>query len=156
MNTSESLKTKFIKDWFYYITQSLYAAAALGIFLLAIGEEKKVAISSLAATAFIVFAMPRSVSAKFRNVVGGHLTALICGVIFLHIPLPYYIEYPAVVALAIFLMVTFDFEHPPAAGTALAVVMNEVQTMDFFIILAGAVILGLFHVLLGNRIKDLV
>jgi hypothetical protein len=53
-------------------------------------------------------------------------------------------------------MVAFDFEHPPAAGTALAVVMREVAAMDFVIILAGAVILGLFHVLLGKRIKDLV
>jgi CBS-domain-containing membrane protein len=156
MNTTESIKVKFLRDWFYYITQSLYAAAALGIFLLAIGEEKKVAVSSLAATAFIVFAMPRSVSAKFRNVVGGHLTALLCGVLFLYIPLPYYLEYPSVVAVAIFVMVAFDFEHPPAAGTALAVVMREVAAMDFVIILAGAVILGLFHMLLGKRIKDLV
>jgi CBS-domain-containing membrane protein len=156
MNTPESLKVKFLRDWFYYITQSLYAAAALGIFLLAIGEEKKVAISSLAATAFIVFAMPRSVSAKFRNVVGGHLTALICGVVFIYIPLPYYLEYPFVVAAAIFMMVALDFEHPPAAGTALAVVMREIGAMDFVIILAGAVILGLFHVLLGKRIRDLV
>jgi len=156
MNTPESLKTKFLRDWFYYITQSLYAAAALGIFLLAIGEEKKVAISSLAATTFIVFAMPNAVSAKFRNVVGGHLTALICGVAFIYIPLPYYFEYPAVVAVVIFMMVALDFEHPPAAGTALAVVMREIGAMDFVVILAGAVILGLFHVLLGKRIKDLV
>jgi CBS-domain-containing membrane protein len=156
MNTPESPKAKFPKDWFYYITQSLYAAGALGIFLFAIGEEKKVAISSLAATAFIVFAMPKAVSAKFRNVVGGHLTALICGVVFLYIPLPYYLEYPFVVGVAIFMMAAFDFEHPPAAGTALAVVMREVGAMDFVIILAGAVILGLFHVLLGKRIRDLV
>ena len=156
MNTPESLKAKFFKSWFYYITQSLYAAVALGIFLIAIGEEKKVAVSSLAATAFIVFAMPHAVSAKFRNVVGGHTTALICGVFFLYIPLPYYFEYPAVVAVAIFAMVTFDFEHPPAAGTALAVVMREVAAMDVVIILAGAVILGLFHTLFAKRIKDLV
>lgn len=156
MAEGESLKTKFLRDWPYYITQSLYAAAALGVFLLAIGEEKKVAISSLAATAFIVFAMPRAVSAKFRNIVGGHLTALICGAAFLYIPLPYYFEYPFVVAVAIFVMVALDFEHPPAAGTALAVVMREVGMMDFVLILAGAVILGLFHVLLGERIKDLV
>jgi CBS-domain-containing membrane protein len=151
-----SLKTKFLRYWPYYITQSLYAAGALGIFLLAIGEEKKVAVSSLAATAFIVFATPRAVSARFRNIVGGHFTALVCGAIFLCIPLPYYLKYPAVVAVAIFVMVALDFEHPPAAGTALAVVMREIVAMDFVIILAGAVILGLFHVLLGERIRDLV
>jgi CBS domain-containing membrane protein len=81
---------------------------------------------------------------------------LVCGAIFLCIPLPYYLKYPAVVAVAIFVMVALDFEHPPAAGTALAVVMREIVAMDFVIILAGAVILGLFHVLLGERIRDLV
>ncbi|MFA5783881.1 MAG: HPP family protein [Phycisphaerae bacterium] len=156
INSSQSFAVKFLKDWFYYITQSLYAAFALGIFILAIGGEKKVAISSLAATAFIVFAMPKAASARFRNVVGGHLTALLCGVLFLYIPLPYYFEYPSVVALAFFIMVALDFEHPPAAGTALAVVMHEITTRDFFLILAGAVILGLLHTLLAKRLKDLV
>ena len=156
MSATESVKVKFTKYWYYYITQSIYAALALGVFLLAIGEQKKVAISSLAATAFIVFAMPRSVSAKFRNVVGGHFVGLLCGAAFVFIPMPYYLEYPLVIAIAIFIMVALDFEHPPAAGTALAAVMRELGAMDFVLILAGAVILGLFHRLLGERLRDLV
>jgi CBS-domain-containing membrane protein len=156
MNTPESIISKFRTSWLYYITQSLCAAVALGIFLLVIGEQKKVAVSSLAATVFIVFAMPRAVSAKFRNVVGGHLVALLCGTAFAFLPLPYYFEYPTVIFITFFVMVALDFEHPPAAGTALAVVMREIGMMDFVIIIAGAVILGLLHILLGERLRNLV
>lgn len=149
--------TKFIKLWPHYILQSIYGAIALGVFLLAIGEENKVAISSLAATTFIVFATPKENSAKTKNIIGGHLVCLLCGVFFyLSVPLPYYIQYPLVVAVAIFLMAGLDLEHPPAAGSALAVVMHEVGVREFMFILAGAVILGLLHSLLREKLRDLV
>ena len=147
---------KFKKLWIYYILQSLLAAVALFALVLILGREKMVVISSIGATSFIVFAMPTSVSAKTRNVLGGHLVGLASGAIFFYTALPYYIEYPAAVGVAIFLMVALDVEHPPAAGTALAVVIREVSPPVFVAIMTSALILSQCRYYLRHHLKDLV
>ncbi len=147
---------KFKKLWKYYIWQSFLAAVALFIILLFLDEEKIVVISSMGATAFIVFAMPNAVSANSRNVIGGHLVCLILGLIFFFIEMPHFYEFPLVVGIAIFVMAALDVEHPPAVGTALAVLIHEVSTEVLFIIIAAAVILSACHYYLRNHLKDLV
>ena len=147
---------KFKKLWIYYILQSLLAAVALFALVLILGREKMVVISSIGATSFIVFAMPTAVSAKTRNVLGGHLVGLASGTIFYYTALPYYIEYPGAVGIAIFLMVALDVEHPPAAGTALAVVIREVSPPVFVAIMTSALILSQCRYYLRHRLKDLV
>ena len=114
----------------------------LYIIILILGRERMVVASAIGATAFIVFAMPKSVSAQTRNVIGGHIVGLAAGHLSLAIPLPFSIECALAVAIAIFLMVALDVEHPPAAGTALAVVINEVSRDTFIAILASALILS--------------
>ncbi len=151
-----TIKSKFKKLWKYYILQSLLATAVLFILVLVLGKYKLVVISSMGATTFTVFAMPKAVSAKTRNVIGGHLVGLASGTIFYFITLPYFLEYPLVVGLAILLMVTLDVEHPPAAGTALAVVINEVSLDAFIIIMLSAVILSQCRYYLRGYLKDLV
>ena len=157
MEPETKIKYKFKKLWKNYIFQSSLAAAALLILTLLLGREKMVLISSMGATAFIVFAMPNVVSAKQKNVIGGHLVGLICGAVFCFTSFPYYIEYPLVIALAVFFMVALDLEHPPAAGTALAVVINEVSGVNAFMtIMLSAVILSLARRYLGPWLKDLI
>jgi len=133
---------KFKKLWKYYLCQSFLAALALFIIVLILGKGKMVVISAIGATAFIVFAMPTAVSAQTRNVIGGHLVGLASGTIFYFAELPYFLGYPLVVGVAIFIMVALDVEHSPAAGTALAVVINEVSPDVFVTIMASAVILS--------------
>ncbi len=147
---------KFKKLWKYYLLQSLLAAVVLLILVLVLGEEKMVVISAMGATSFILFAMPTSVSAKTRNVVGGHLVGLASGTIFYFTNLHYFIEYPCAVGIAIFLMVALDVEHPPAAGTALAVVIHEVSPEVFVVIMTSAVVLSQFRYYLRHYLKDLV
>lgn len=158
MKPEATIKEKFKKLWKYYLLQSLLAAAALFILVLVLGKEKMVVISAMGATAFIVFAMPTTVSAQTKNVIGGHLVGLASGAIFYFTPLPYYsLEYALAVGIAIFIMVALDVEHPPAAGTALAVVINEVSPIDaFVIIMISAVILSQCRYYLRHRLKDLV
>ncbi len=156
MEPETSLTAKFKKLWKYYVIQSLLAAAVLFIIILILGTDKMVVTSAIGATAFIVFAMPKSASAKTRNVIGGHLAGLASGGIFYFIQLPYSLEYALAVALAIFLMVALDVEHPPAAGTALAVVINEVTLDAFVTILLSAVILSQCRYHLRHYLKDLV
>ncbi len=147
---------KFKKLWKYYLWQSSLAAVALCIIVLVLGKEKMVVISAMGATAFIVFAMPTAVSAKTRNVIGGHLVGLASGAIFYFAALPYFLGYPLTVGIAIFVMVALDVEHPPAAGTALAVVMNEVSPDVFVTIMASAVILSQCRYYLRHHLKDLI
>ena len=115
-----------------------------------------VVISSMGATSFIVFAMPKTVSAQTRHVIGGHLVGLGCGTIFYFTGLPYFIEYPLVVGIAICIMVALDVEHPPAAGTALAVVINEVSPDVFVTIMVSALALSQCRYYLRHYLKDLV
>ena len=86
---------KFKKLWKYYIWQSILAAVAFFVILLILGKEKIVVISAMGATAFIVFAMPNAVSAKSKNVIGGHLVGLILGMIFYFVEIPYLFEFRA-------------------------------------------------------------
>ena len=152
-----SIVDKFKDLWIYYFLQSSLAGIALLIIVLALGKDRMVAVSAMGATAFIVFAMPNNISAKTRNVIGGHLVGLLSGTIFYFAPLSYFIEYPLVVGIAVFFMVALDFEHAPAAGTALAVVINDVYPLDVFIaVMAGAVILSLSRYFLSHHLKDLV
>ncbi|MHC4543987.1 MAG: HPP family protein [Planctomycetota bacterium] len=157
MELNTTITDKFKKLWIYYILQSFLAALALFILVLVLGKDKMVVTSAMGATSFLVFAMPTAVSAQTRNVIGGHLVGLACGTVFYFTPLPYLIEYPCVVGIAIFLMVALDVEHPPAAGTALAVVINEVSPIDaFVIIMLSALILSQCRYFLRRYLKDLV
>ncbi|MHC4658123.1 MAG: HPP family protein [Planctomycetota bacterium] len=150
------IKKKFKELWKYYTLQSFLAAAVLFILVLILGEDKMVVISAMGATTFIVFAMPKTISAQTRNVIGGHLVGLASGTIFYFATLPYFLEYPLVVGIAIFLMVALDVEHPPAAGTALAVVINEVSLDAFVTIMVSVLVLTQCRYHLRNYLRDLV
>jgi CBS-domain-containing membrane protein len=156
IESEATVKDKFKRLWKYYILQSLLAALVLFILLLILDKEKVVVISSMGATSFIVFAMPKAVSAQTRHVIGGHLVGLACGTMFYYTPLPYLLEYPLVVGIAICVMVALDVEHPPAAGTALAVVINEVSPQVFVTIMVSALVLTQCRYYLRHYLQDLV
>jgi len=156
MAVEGTIKKKFKKLWKYYIFQSLLAAIALLIIVLVLGKEKMLTVSAIGATAFIIFAMPKSVSAQTKHVIGGHLVGLAAGTIFYFTELPYYVEYPLVVGLAIFIMVALDVEHPPAVGTALAVVINEVTLNAFIGIMVSSIVLSQCRYYLRGYLKDLI
>ena len=151
-----TIKSKFKDLWKYYILQSLLAAVVLFILVFILGDERMLAFSAMGATTFIVFAMPKSSAAKTRNVIGGHLVGLACGLIFLQTSLPHYFEYPLAIGVVMFLMVALDVEHPPAAGTALAVLANEVTLNVFVTIMITAVFLSQCRYFIRKYLKDLV
>ncbi|MHC4644137.1 MAG: HPP family protein [Planctomycetota bacterium] len=151
-----TIDKKFKKLWKYFLLQSLLAVAVLLVLVIILGEDKKVIISAMGATTFIVFAMPKTVSAQTRNVIGGHLVGLASGGIFCLVTLPYFLEYALAAGIAMFLMAALDVEHPPAAGTALAVTINEVSCDVLVTVLASAVVLSQCRYYLRNLLKDLV
>jgi len=156
MESNPTIAEKFKKLWKFYILQSLLAGAVLLTILLVLGKTKMVVISSMGATAFIVFAMPKNVSARTRNVLGGHLVGLATGCILYAVALPYLVTYPMAMVITMFLMVALDVEHPPAAGTALAVVTNEVSPSVFLTILISILVLSQARYYLRKHLRDLV
>lgn len=155
MKFDTTIRGKFKQLWKHYLVQSFLAAVVLLLLVLVLGAGRMVVISAMGATAFIVFATPKDYAAQTRNVVGGHLVGLAIGYIFCLTSLPPFIEYPLVVGIAVFVMVALDVEHPPAAGTALAVVINEVSPGVFVTIMISALVLSQCRYFLRNYLKDL-
>jgi len=150
------IDSKFKKFWRHYLLQTLLAIIILLFITLILGKKKVVTISAMGATSFILFAMPNSIPAKTKNVIGGHLVGLACGALFYVADLPFCIEYSLAAGLAIFFMVILNVEHPPAAGTAMAVVINEVSLEVFITIMLSAVLLSQFRWYMRKYLKDLV
>lgn len=69
-----------------YVLQSLAASISIFVVFLILTTEDIVFIASIGATAFIIFAMPESITAKPRNVIGGHITGIIVGTLSTLIP----------------------------------------------------------------------
>ena len=160
-NTIQKTLKKFVKYWKNYIFQSLLATFAVFLALLLLNIQKRpIIVASIGATAFIVFAMPKDVTAKSRNVIGGHLIGLISGSVCALIPhsiiLPSILVYSLAVGIAIFVMVVVDAEHPPAAGTALGVVITGFSLSASIGVITSAIILSLIHHFAKSHLRDLV
>jgi len=145
---------KFKKMWPYYIFQSVLAAVVIFIIVF-VFHGKFVIISSMGATAFICFALPKSESAQTRHVIGGHLAGLCCGAIFMLTAFPDYVEIPLALGLTIFIMVALDVEHPPAAGTALAVVISQVTLANGVVIITSVLLITQCRYMMRKFLKNL-
>ncbi|MFC2063131.1 HPP family protein [Chloroflexota bacterium] len=153
-----------------FIIQSLLAVVAVAVILYFVEILTHAAvIAALGSSAFIVFAMPHSITARSRKLIGGHIIGLASGTIcyyaFLSGPLGNLINnwefttlfiYALAVGLAIFLMVVTNTEHPPAAGTALGIVVYPWSSQVAIFVLSFAIILAIVRRLLISRMKDLV
>lgn len=153
-----------------FIIQSLLAVVTVAIILYFVEVLTHAAIvAALGASAFIVFAMPHTVTAQSRKLIGGHVVGLLCGTfcyyVFLTGPLGKLINgwefttlfvYALAVGLSIFLMAITNTEHPPAAGTALGIVGHAWSYQVVIFVLLFAVGLAVVRRLLGSRLKDLV
>ena len=154
-NQTPGIVTKFRTLWLAYLLQSMLASVVIMVIVLAVGQKASVVIASMGATAFVCFALPKSASAKTRNVVGGHLVGLLSGIAFWYVPWPYWLEFSVAAGLAIFLMVALDVEHAPAVGTALAVRMQQVNLQIAITIMLGALVISQARYYLRRYLRDL-
>jgi CBS-domain-containing membrane protein len=146
--------------WKSYLWQCSCATVAVLVVLLVLNLQQAVVISSIGATTFIVFIRPNNPFATPRSIVGGHLVGVLVGSTFALIPHPTSLATAVVYALAVgsalFLMAVTDTEHPPAAGTALGILLaGNAWWRAGIAILTSAVLLSLFHRLLRPYLKDL-
>ncbi len=153
-----------------YALQSILATVTLVVifnFMDLIAEA--VIFAAIGATTFIVFAMPHYVTASPRRVIGGHVVGLLSGSIcqlvltqiLEHPPIEYHSHIVAIigaisVGLAIFFMVITQTEHPPAAGTALGLVIEEWSLSIVLFVMACAIFLSLIKYLLRRWLIDLI
>ena len=145
--------------WKNYIYQSFYATIIIFIILLLLDSENAVVIASIGSSAFIIFTMPRNISARPRRLIGGHIVGLITGSLCALIPHSSTLASISVFALAvgisIFLMVALDFEHPPASGTALGVAMTCFSVSVMLAVITSSIVLSLAHHFARRFLKDL-
>lgn len=145
--------------WKNYVFQSFFATLAIFIVLLFLNIQHVVIIASIGATTFIIFAMPNYITAKPRNVIGGHLIGFISGSLCALIPnssfLSSIIIYSLAVGLSIFTMVVTDTEHPPASGTALSIAMTGFSLSTAIFVIASIIILSLIHYFFKPYLRDL-
>jgi len=159
----------FLKNPKWYLIQSLMAVAAVTIILYFVEAITHAAIvAALGSSVFIVFAMPKTIAAEPRRLIGGHITGIIAGLFCYytcyHSPLLQIFEsegfvryLPAAFAigLSILLMTILNFEHPPAAGTALGMVTQEWSIMTVIFIVVFSVSLALIGFLLKKYLRNL-
>ena len=123
---------------------------------------------AIASTAFIIFVVPDSVAATPRKVIGGHIVAVlvasavsgvlnISGVEELAEDVRYIDDIAAAlsVGLSILVMVVTDTEHPPAAGTALGLVIPGWTRTSVVFIISGALALSLIRIVLRPKLVNL-
>lgn len=145
--------------WKNYIFRSLLAILTIFIVLLFSSIEQTVIMASIGSTAFIIFAMPKNITAKPRNVIGGHLVGFFSGCLCACVPQPSFLYsatmYSFAVGLSIFIMIATSTEHPPASGTALGVAIAGFSLSAAFAVMTSVVILSLIHHFLRPFLKDL-
>lgn len=112
-------------------------------------------IGALGASTFIAFTMPHARVSSPRFLVGGYAVGILAGVIchyaslltvLVGIPVlqdSSQIVFAALaVGLAIFVMVITNLEHPPAAGVALGLVLNDCNVPAILVVAVGIVLLA--------------
>jgi CBS-domain-containing membrane protein len=153
------IRREFKRLWKNYLYQSFLAALVVFIVLLLLNMEHAVVIASIGATAFIVFTMPRNITAAPRRVIGGHIIGLFSGSLCALIPhssiLPSIVVYSLAVGISTLLMVALDMEHPPAGGTALGVAITGFSPNVMLAVLTSSIVLSLAHRFCKKFLKDL-
>ncbi len=159
MRSNHRMLEEFRLHWNSYLTQSGLATCAIFIVILLMHSFNMVIVASIGASAFVVFAMPQHITAKSRNVIGGHLVGLVVGSLFALIPvnsmLTSTIVYALAVGCSIFIMVVIDTEHAPASGTALGVTMAGFSVMVAVAIVTSVMALSIIHHFFKKNLRDL-
>ena len=154
------IDSDFLPQWKAYIVQSSYAALSVFIITL-IPSENTVVIASIAATAFIVFTLPNNISAEPKRIIGGHFLGFFIGSCFAVFPFMHILLFKAIwfalsIGFTILLMVVLDFEHPPAAGTALGMTLVGYSSSAAIAIIISVFLLTIVAYLTKPYLEDLV
>ena len=128
---------------------------------------RAVVVAAIASTGFILFISPRSLSARPRHVIGGHLIAMAIATPLALLADPdvigwvdttpfLFAVYAAIgVGASMFTMAATNTEHPPAAGTALALVAHGFSWELIVFVATAVLIIVAIHRVLKRHLIDL-
>jgi len=157
---------KFKENKKKYIIQCLVAAGVMAIILVFLSALfNSVIIASFGSTCFIVFAMPYKHTSDNRVIIGGYIVGILTGVVMLTIlslltptvDVTWLVNlFGAIsIAVAIFVMVVTNTEHPPAAGVALGIVLKGIEPLGVVVLAIAIVLLVLTKFLFKKWMIDL-
>ncbi|ODS30507.1 MAG: HPP family protein [Candidatus Scalindua rubra] len=160
---------KFRKNKLRYMFQCFLATLSVFIILLLLDNvSNAITIASLGSSTFIVFTMPDAHLSKPRFLIGGYMVSIAMGMLCHQLPLLLLLDQYFIVSelshvifgslsvgLAIFVMVITDTEHPPAAGLALALILDEWSYMTIAITMVGIISLSALKALLKPFLRNL-
>lgn len=147
------LSENFEEKWENYIWQSLGAGISILLLITFTDLIGLVLIAAAGSTAFTVFGLPHNRTAKTRNIIGGHVICAVIGFACSYFS-PIWLAGGLAVGLSSFLMVLFDAEHPPAAGSALGLSF-EPSLQGVVFIIVTSIIFSLTRHALEPYLKDL-
>lgn len=144
--------------------------AGVGVLILLLvldAVTQTVLIASLGASAFIAFAVPRSLHSGPRHLIGGYVVGIISGVAMssvyslftLHGAWDHAVMIifgALAISFAMFAMVVTRTEHPPAAALALGLVLNEWDLATLLVVLVGVIGLSIIKQIVTPMLVDLV
>lgn len=147
---------------------SLAGLVVLTLLLVLDAVTQTVLIAALGSTAFIAFAVPRSLHSDPRYLIGGYLIGMVSGTLMSLIH--YQIGEPGTllfhaamivcgalaISLAMFMMVVTRTEHAPAAALALGLVLNDWDLLTLAVVLIGVVALSIVKQLILPLLLDLI
>ncbi|MCB1827036.1 MAG: HPP family protein [Coxiellaceae bacterium] len=163
--------------WAHLIWQPLIAVMFVIVVLLFMDHFASsdvlwaVGAGALSSSSYIVFGKPSGASAQPKNILGGYLVGIIVGFLlrivimhlhdldcgFLGTAHFHLIGLIAAfsVGMSLFVMSLLKFEHPPAAGMALVLVIDMRDYDEILLVLIAAVLLAIIRRLLSKKLVDL-
>ncbi len=156
------------EDFKRYTLQCGFAGFVVFILLLVLDAvTQTVLIAALGASAFIAFAVPRSLHSGPRHMIGGYVVGILVGSLISTFAASIDVSASAdhaimivfgalAISLAMFAMVVTRTEQPPAAALALGLVLNEWSLLTLLVVLAGVVGLSIIKQLILPALLDLV
>ncbi len=162
-------------DMMSYIKQSLMAIITMLCFFFAwnyfIPIQNQVIFSAIASSTFLTFISTSIYDSLSRKIIGGQIVGILVGLSLWYIMhhffdlLPnyhneiYMVFLSLSAGIAFFFMAIFNFEHPPAAGTAMAFVFKPQTPIiaDILFIIVCSCFLGFIHYFIKKNklIEDL-
>jgi CBS-domain-containing membrane protein len=151
----------------YAMQCGLAGLVVLVLLLVLDAVTQTVLIAAIGASAFIAFAVPRSLHSAPRNLIGGYIVGILTGALMGTINTlidvsPGYDHAIMVIcgaiaiSIAMFTMVVTRTEHPPAAALAIGLVLNEWSLLTLFVVLMGVIGLSLIKQLVLPALLDLI
>ena len=153
--------------WRYIFQCGMATLTIIGILAFLNYVQHGAIIAALGASSFIVFTMPNSYPSRPRPLIGGYIIGVASGVacsllmrssfVLAIVPKPYVatvIFGGLAVGLAMFLMAITNTEHAPAAGMALALVLNPWELETIVFIFASVLWLKFIKKLLRRHLMD--